>query len=218
MLSQFSNIILTCVIIFDSAIAAPTLAGDRYSIKERHNVPLGWKKIGAVPDSHSINLHIGLTQSNQADIEKHALEASDPSHPGYGQYLSAGEIQKLIAPSDETVQMVSSWLTKHDIMAARLSPSKDWITANVPVRKVESLLNTTYSVYQHRDGLTLIRAPTWSLPQNLHDRIDLIQPTSSFFRTSKLTSDAMPEQGPIKWHKSWSKGWWKAPKHHVSLL
>lgn len=216
MLSQFSNVFLVCLSIFDSAIAAPKLAADRYSIKERHNVPPGWKKIGAVPDSHSISLHIGLAQNNQAEIGRHALEASDPSHPGYGQYLSAGEIQKLIAPSDETIEMVSTWLTEHDIIAASLSPSKDWITANVPVRKVESLLNTTYSVYQHRDGSTLIRAPDWSLPQNLHDRIDLIQPTNSFFRTSKLTSDAMPERGSIEWHKPWNNGWWNAPKHHVS--
>ncbi|KAH0362604.1 tripeptidyl-peptidase 1 precursor, partial [Aureobasidium melanogenum] len=215
MLSQFLNVFLVWLSIFDSAIAVPTLADDRYSIKERHNVPPGWNKTGAVPDSHSINLHIGLAQNNQADVEKHALEASDPSHPGYGQYLSAVEIQKLIAPSDETIQMVSTWLAEHDITAARLSPSKDWIAASVPVRKVESLLNTTYSVYQHRDGSTLIRAPEWSLPQNLHDRIDLIQPTSSFFRISKLISDAMPERGPIEWHKSWSKGWWKAPKHHT---
>ncbi|KAH0278244.1 tripeptidyl-peptidase 1 precursor, partial [Aureobasidium melanogenum] len=206
MLPQFSNVFLVWLSIFDRAIAAPKLAADRYSIKERHNVPLGWRKIGAVPDSHSINLHIGLAQNNQADIERHALEASNPSHPGYGQYLSAGEIQRLIAPSDETVQMVSTWLAEHDITAARLSLSKDWITANVPVRKVESLLNTTYSVYQHQDGSTLIRAPEWSLPQALHNRIDLIQPTSSFFRTSKLASDAMPERGPIKWHKSWNQG------------
>ncbi|KAG9690800.1 tripeptidyl-peptidase 1 precursor, partial [Aureobasidium melanogenum] len=216
MLSQFSNVFLVWLSIFDNAIAAPKLAADRYSIKERHNVPPGWQKIDAVPDSHSINLHIGLAQNNQAEIGRHALEASDPSHPGYGQYLSAGEIQKLIAPSDETIEMVSTWLTAHDIIAASLSPSKDWITANVPVRKVESLLNTTYSVYQHRDGSTLIRAPDWSLPQNLHDRIDLIQPTNSFFRTSKLTSDAMPERGSIEWHKPWNNGWWNAPKHHNS--
>ncbi|KAG9764763.1 tripeptidyl-peptidase 1 precursor, partial [Aureobasidium melanogenum] len=215
MLSQFSNIVLTCLIIFDSAIAAPKFAADLYTIKERHKVPPGWKEIGAVPDSHSINLHVGLTQNNQADIERHVLEASNPSHPGYGQYLSAGEIQNLITPADETVRMVSTWLTEHGIIAARLSPSKDWITASVPVRQVESLLNTTYSVYQHQDGSTLIRAPEWSLPQHLHDHIDLIQPTSSFFRASKLTSDAMPERGPIEWQKSLSKDWWKAPKNHT---
>ncbi|KAH0345038.1 tripeptidyl-peptidase 1 precursor, partial [Aureobasidium melanogenum] len=176
MLSQFSDIILTCLIIFDSAIAAPKLTADLYSIKERHKVPPGWREIGAVPDSHSINLHIGLTQNNQADIERHVLEASDPSHASYGQYLSAGEIQKLIAPSDEAVRMVSTWLIEHDIIAARLSSSKDWITANVPVRR----------------------------------------PTSSFFRASKFTNDAMPERGPIEWHKSLSKDWWKGSKNHNS--
>lgn len=216
MLSLFSSVFLIYFVILDNAVAKPTLAANQYYIKERHNVPRGWNKIGAVPDSHLIDLHIGLRQNNQGKIEKHIMEASDPYHSSYGQHLSAGEVQKLISPSDETIRMVYTWLTEHGITTARLSASKDWLTASVPVRRVERLLNTTYSVYQHQDGSTLIRAPEWSLPQYLHDLIDLVQPTTSFFRTSKLTSDAMPEKAPIQWHESFEKGWWKAPPQHVS--
>ncbi|CAD0100445.1 unnamed protein product, partial [Aureobasidium mustum] len=215
MLSSLSNIFLVCSILFRNAIAAPTLIADRYTIKERHDVPQDWDRIGAVPDSHTINLHVGLRQNNQDKVERHVLEASNPSHSSYGQHLSAREIQKLISPSDDTVQVVFSWLTEHGITNAKLSSSRDWITASVPVRSVERLLNTTYSVYQHQDGSILIRTPEWSLPQRLHDQIDLIQPTTSFFRASKLTSDAMKEGGPRSWHKSPSKGWRKPPKNHT---
>lgn len=216
MLSLSSITFLIGLIVFDKAIAAPTSVGNQHSIKERHDVPRGWIRIGAVPDSHLINLHIGLRQNDQAEIEKHVLQASNPSHPGYGQHLSAGEARKLIAPSDETVRMVSTWLVEHDITTAILSPSGDWITARISVRKVECLLNTTYSVYQHHDGSTLIRAPEWSLPQYPHDQIELIQPTTSFYRASNMASVKMPERQLNHWDESVSKDPWKIPFNHVS--
>ena len=46
----------------------------------------------------------------------------------------------------------------------------------------EKLLDTEYYVYQNKyDESILIRAPRWSLPMYLHDHVDTIQPTTSFF-------------------------------------
>ena len=53
---------------------------------------------------------------------------------------------------------------------------------SLPVGKLEELLQTEYSVYVHEDGTRLIRTPEWSLPKNLHDHIEVIQPTNSFLR------------------------------------
>ncbi|KAI4724514.1 subtilisin-like protein [Aureobasidium sp. EXF-10728] len=160
-------------------------------------------------DAYEHGYALTMLQGDQDKLEQHVLEISNPLHQRYGQHLSAAEVQKLIASPDESVQMVNSWLLGHGIETAVLSPSRDWITVSLPVRKVETLLNTTYSVYRHKDGSTLIRAPEWSLPLYLHDAIDLIQPTTSFFRTSKHASGAMPERRPIKWHESPGENWWK---------
>lgn len=57
------------------------------------------------------------------------------------------------------------------------------------MERVESLLDAEYSVYQHEDGSETVRTPEWSLPRHLHEHIDTIQPTNSFFRsTPKATS------------------------------
>ncbi|CAD0108409.1 unnamed protein product [Aureobasidium uvarum] len=216
MLSMSCSVLAFCLLFLDGAIAAPTSAGKSYAIKESHNVPRGWSKSGSVPDSHSISLHIGLKQGNQDELEQHVLAVSDPSHQRYGQHLSAAEVQSLIAPPEESVQMVNDWLLNHGVKAAVLSPRKDWITVSLPVRQVEALLNTTYAVYRHTDGSTLIRAPEWSLPLYLHDAIDLIQPTTSFFRTSRHASSAKPERGPIEWNESLEKNWWKPRPSNLS--
>jgi tripeptidyl-peptidase I len=71
----------------------------------------------------------------------------------------------------------------------RYSAAKDWIDISLPIQNVETLLRTEYQVYEHDDGSRLVRTLDWSLPQNLHEHIDTIQPTTSFFRSSPRKSN-----------------------------
>lgn len=120
-------------------------------------------------------------------------KVSDPSHTRYGQHLSSLEVQELVKPSDETSDLVHRWLASHGYGSDHLgySPARDWLKLTLPVEVAETLLNTEYSVYKHRDGSELIRAPEWSLPVHLHGHIDAIQPTNSFFRLAPLSTQWM---------------------------
>ena len=60
--------------------------------------------------------------------------------------------------------------------------AKDWITVKLPLEFVEKLLDTEYHNYKHEDGSIISRTTQWSLPRHLHAHIDVIQPTTSFFR------------------------------------
>ena len=112
------------------------------------------------------------------------LPVSDPSSRRYGQHLNADEVDELIKPTSVTFELVHNWLVDSGISVHDLSYSsaKDWVEVSLPVGTVENLLNTEYSVFQHKDGSYLVRAPEWSLPAHLHDHVDTIQPTNSFFR------------------------------------
>ncbi len=90
----------------------------------------------------------------------------------------------MIEPSHETLELVRSWLEEHDIRDYFHNPSKDWVSVMVPVEKAEELLQTKYSTFKSWDGKTISRAPVWSLPQHLHEHIDVVQPTTSFFRAA----------------------------------
>jgi len=93
-------------------------------------------------------------------------------------------VNDLVKPSDDALGRVKEWLHDNGVQSSQLeySPAKDWIKCSLPIKAVEKLLDTEYSVFGHEDGDYLVRTPQWSLPQHLHDHINVIQPTNSFFR------------------------------------
>lgn len=76
------------------------------------------------------------------------------------------------------------WIHEHvDPQHITWSPAEDFMLINLPVAKVEKILDTKYSVYRHTDGSTLTRTLEWKLPLHLHEHVSTVQPTTSFFRS-----------------------------------
>lgn len=71
-------------------------------------------------------------------------EVSDPDHVRYGAHLSKEEVEALVAPHDESIDMVNAWLASHGIQDSDItrSPAKDWAHIKVPVSKAEDMLDT----------------------------------------------------------------------------
>lgn len=69
---------------------------------------------------------------------------SDPFHERYGQYLSKEEVDELITPHPDSVNLVEEWLTSHGLTQSDLSrtTSGDWIKVKVPVSLAEKMLDT----------------------------------------------------------------------------
>lgn len=93
-------------LLLPNALAAPTSNTAAYAVKERHDAPQGWTKITSPVEYQTISLQIALKQQNSDALTKIALEVSDPSHPRYGQYLSAKQVRDLVAPSNATIDAV----------------------------------------------------------------------------------------------------------------
>lgn len=112
------------------------------------------------------------------------MQVSEPSHPRYGQHLSADDVNALVAPSRDSESLVHEWLSSEAVEPSQLTytPARDWIHLSLPVAQLQRLLDTDFFVFEHKDGDRIVRAPTWSLPTHLHGHIDTIQPTNSFFR------------------------------------
>lgn len=108
---------------------------------------------------------------------------SDPDHARYGKHLSAAEVNELVKPTDESTDLVREWLHEH-VAPERIqaSPAGDFLTFTLPIAKIEEMLQTNYSVYQHKDGSKLVRTHEWSLPLHLHEHITAVQPTTAFIR------------------------------------
>ena len=127
------------------------------------------------------------------------ISVSDPDHARYGHHLSADEVDDLVAPSSETSDLVHEWLRDNGISTDNLgySSSKDWIIVHLPIEMVESLLDTEYHTYKHKDGSIVARTTSWSLPRHLHDHIDTVQPTTSFFRGAAHAATYVDEAADV---------------------
>ncbi|KAK6828442.1 hypothetical protein PG987_011783 [Apiospora arundinis] len=180
-----------------AVVASPIKArsSTAYQVKETHFVPRGWKKVERASADQVINLQIGLKQGNFEELERHLYEVSDPAHTRYGKHLSQQDVKDLVKPSDEALDLVHEWLRQNDVVPAGYSTAKDWIAITLPIDKVESLLDTEYHTYQHADGSRVERTSKWSLPEHLHDHIDTIQPTTSFFRARAEKFDHILDAG-----------------------
>src|SRR4051794_17831633 len=96
------------------------------------------------------------------------IEVSDPSHYRYGDHLSFDDVNRLVQPDAESLDLVHKWLAEHGISELSYSYAKDWISVSLPLETVEQLLDTKYRIYEHEDGDRLVRTPEWSLPIHLH--------------------------------------------------
>ncbi|KAL0950239.1 hypothetical protein HGRIS_010224 [Hohenbuehelia grisea] len=174
------------------AFATPASSCGEHKLKERIVPPRGWTLHGPAPADHIIRLRIGLPQPNFPELERHLYAVSDPDSERYGQHFSKEEVDALVAPHPESVSRVDSWLASHGFNAEDIERSSagDWATVRVPVRVAEKMLNTKYSVWKHAaSGDYLVRTTSYSVPEEVHSHIDVIQPTTMFgrFKASKST-------------------------------
>ncbi|KAG2138056.1 peptidase S8/S53 domain-containing protein [Suillus bovinus] len=165
------------------AMAVP-FKGYQQKVKESiHGPPSGWYKHAPAPKHHMLELKIALPQPKFPELEQHLREVSDPNHARYGAHLSKEETDALMAPHPETLPVVRKWLALHGLGEEDITQSSanDWVTIRVPVGLAEVMLTTDYHVYKHaQTGESIIRTLSYSLPEILHDHIDLIQPTTMF--------------------------------------
>ena len=205
------SISLSALVAALGANALPSARSASYAVKERHAVPRAWTAVGEADKSETINLQIGIKQRNEGLVERHLIEVSDPSHARYGQHLSAKEIADIVRPSDDSVNMVHEWLAEHGIEDFDYTPAKDWVTIVVPIEKAEELLQTKYSKFEHHTGATINRAPEWSLPLHLHEHVDVVQPTTSFFTPKAM----FKPWGPVPGGDSHPMSWWEHTGKHL---
>ncbi|KAF2476738.1 tripeptidyl-peptidase 1 precursor [Lindgomyces ingoldianus] len=195
--------LLSAAIAAQAVFASPIRSRSPYVVKETHNPPREWTRLERAKGDHVVQLQIGLKQGNWDELERQLYEVSDPDHERYGKHLTAEEVNELVQPSNETIDLVREWLHENGISEMGYSSAKDWIIVHLPVEFVERLLDTEYHNYKHEDGHIVARTTHWSLPRHLHSHIDAIQPTTSFFRAAPNKADfiQVPPQVPASYKK-----------------
>ncbi|EIW76473.1 subtilisin-like protein [Coniophora puteana RWD-64-598 SS2] len=163
--------------------------------------PAGWAKHTAAPHHELIQLQIALSQPRFGELEDHLLQISDPSHARYGMHLSKEEVHELMAPHPDSHDLLVEWLVSHglDESAILRSSANDMVTVSVPVNVAEAMFDTELHVYKHAEtGEGVIRTTSYSLPEILHDHIELVHPLTMYTSMKPLRSKVHYADGAIQ--------------------
>lgn len=115
-------------------------------------------------------------------LERTLYEISSPDHPRYGQHLKREELKNLVKPRSESTAAVLNWLKESGVSSEDIENDGDFINFYAPVARAEEMMSTKFKTYQNlvRKDVKKIRALEYSVPNEVRDHIDLIQPTTYF--------------------------------------
>lgn len=189
-------------------------AANRHVVHEkRDTVANGWTKISHASADTPLNLRIGLKQSNLDQAEELVNAVSHPRSDKYGQYWTPQQILEVFAPSSDAVSDTIAWLLNAGVSrnSIALSAGRNWIKVNTTVGVAESLLDTTYSVYDNpEEEVELVACEAYSVHADVQSHIDLVTPTIQFdtrgatIRQRRKKRDVIPPNSRKlpNWHKN----------------
>ncbi|KAJ7111425.1 family S53 protease-like protein [Mycena epipterygia] len=172
------------ILYFLFAAAAKPMASHPMVVHETRAEPArGFVDSGIAPAATQLTLRIGLRPNNISGLETALYAVSDPASPLYGQHLTAEEVAEFVRPTNETLFVVSEWLSDNGISSTPVTPAGDILQIVIPVAQANGLLSTEFSVFTYTEtGKTSIRTLEYSIPAVLQGHIDFLHPTTSFTR------------------------------------
>lgn len=147
-------------------------------------IPEGWKEVRVAEGSEPISLRVALKQQNMEQFEKLVIEMSTPGHESYGKHMTGLEVRDLTAPKDEAKRSVLDWL-----VGTTTESQAEWLSLHTTVDKANALLDTTFAWYMNDEDNSLkLRTLHYSLPDEIADHVDIIQPTTRFGQPKQTKS------------------------------
>eukprot|EP01114_Cavostelium_apophysatum_P020191 TRINITY_DN6700_c0_g1_i1.p1 TRINITY_DN6700_c0_g1~~TRINITY_DN6700_c0_g1_i1.p1 ORF type:complete len:755 (-),score=176.12 TRINITY_DN6700_c0_g1_i1:27-2291(-) len=140
--------------------------------------PHGWVELErqSRTSEETLKLTFALKQRNLKHFEDLFWEISDPNSKQYRNFLSHKQIRKLIAPSEEEVQLVKNYLERSGASNVQLHDSGDFLTAEISVADAESMLDTVFKQYHHPTSNTRFMKAhmSYSLPAEIASKVDFV--------------------------------------------
>ena len=209
----FIPTILSLTAVLVGVLAAPaSISGspDELVVLEKLNkVPYGWHQKAPPPASKRLRFRIALKQENAFAFEQHVIDISTPNHPKYGQHMNYDELKHMLQPSSEASEAVLSWLRSQGIDELDIEDDGDWVNFYAPTVEAERILNTKFYYYSNTvPDVERIRTLQYSIPANLHQYIQMIQPTTRFGQLKPQRSTIFehfeigPQRGASHYHGS----------------
>ncbi|KAH9167911.1 subtilisin-like protein [Lactarius sanguifluus] len=176
--------VLSTVPLADRATSLLSLWGDKRVKHTWDTLPANWESLGPPPAGTAIDLYIALKPHSENALIEALYQVSDPGHERYGAHLLREQVAELVAPRQDTLKLVHSWLEHHGVPSSSISTSHGggWLTiTSVPVSQADELLSASYQLYRHTGANAtevILRTVSYALPAVLHGHVQMVAPTT----------------------------------------
>jgi subtilase family serine protease len=149
-----------------------TKSGNRYTIRG-HIVPklAHQSSIGPTTQDRTIQLSISLPLQNQDALDSLLAAQNDPHSTGFHQYLTSDEFNRLFAPSQATVNDVTSYLNSQGLKVGNVSTNHTLIDASGTVAQVEKAFQVNLADYNLNGRKVYAPTNEPSIPTSLNGMI-----------------------------------------------
>ena len=203
----FASIVSSLALALLGVQAAPTSTNEPTVVESLFSIPHGWHQKQAPPASKRLHFRIALRQENAFAFEQHVIDISTPGHSKYGEHMSHSELKRMLQPSSHASEAVLGWLKSQGVPSTDIEDDGDWINFYVQTVEAERILDTRFYYYSNSiSDVQRIRTLHYSVPQSIHQYIQMIQPTTRFGQMKAERStisdyfEIGPQRGPGLYH------------------
>lgn len=189
------------VLSFSVLVQAAAVSTVFESIKQ---LPRGWSFVRTAEGNEPIKLRLSLKQQNVDHFYDKLLEVSTPDHPNYGMHYEAHELRSLLQPTQESSRAAFTWLSDNNITA--INDEGDYLLFSTDVFTANRMLRTEFGWYQARESKQqILRTRKYSVPDEVREHINFVQPTTRFGGLQPLSSmaevvdEGVKSDGQSKW-------------------
>ncbi|OMP88789.1 Tripeptidyl-peptidase SED2, partial [Diplodia seriata] len=110
------------------------------------------------------------------------LDISTPDSANYGKHLKRDELKRMLRPEAQATDSIIAWLEASGIESEAIEDDGEWINFVASVSQAEKMMDTKFNTYRSeiRTNIRKIRTLEYSIPAELHEFINMIQPTTRF--------------------------------------
>lgn len=123
--------------------------------------------VGDVPAEQTQHLTVALNLRDQAGAEALAAAVSDPGDAGYRSFVSAADWRARFAPTDQTVQSVSAWLTSQGFSIGTVPANHRFIPITGTTAQVQAAFGTSVKNFDHDGRTTAAPASALTAPASV---------------------------------------------------
>ena len=111
-------------------------------------------------------------------FEQQVINISTPGNVEYGRHISRKALDLFQRPHPMVTEAILETLEK--VGCGSIEQKGQWLTFLATVDNAEKLLNTQFYRYYNAEGRSIIRTLEYSVPAEIYEHVQIVQPTTRF--------------------------------------